>query len=323
MYHKLANKITPPKVKTQLIARKGSKLKKKRGRMKPKQPLFDTECINSKRDLNRLAFKYGKTPLDSEVRTLYYSRRKDHKKLIKSKKRDFINMLTKDIENGNNVDWARFKKLKSVGVKRTSLDVFDLLNFCKFFKNLYTKKDISYPKNSPADSSINTEAADILDKDITHEELDDAVSKTKTGKAVSEDLIANEFLKNSGSLLRKVLLLLFNECLRLGCYPWNISFVTPLHKKGSVYDPNNYRAIAVASNIGKLFSSILLERLLNFRSKFCPDDLTPRINSAFVRMLKQLTTSLPYQHASTNTQSIVKKVGFTHASWILLKPLIL
>ena len=80
-------------------------------------------------------------------------------------------------------------------------------------------------------------------------------------------------MKNSGSLLRNVMLLLFNECLRLGCYPWNISFVTPLHKKGSVYDPNNYRAIAVASNIGKLFSSILLVRLLTFRSLFCPDTI--------------------------------------------------
>ena len=32
----------------------------------------------------------------------------------------------------------------------------------------------------------------------------------------------------------------------------NTSLVTPLHKKGSLYDPDNYSAIAVASNIGKL-----------------------------------------------------------------------
>ena len=42
-------------------------------------------------------------------------------------------------------------------------------------------------------------------------------------------------------------------------------------KKGDPYDPDNYRAIAVGSNIGKLFSTILLERLLQFRRGHCPD----------------------------------------------------
>ena len=45
----------------------------------------------------------------------------------------------------------------------------------------------------------------------------------------------------------------------------------PLDKKGDIYNPNNYRAIAVASNLGKLFSSILLQRLLSFRNSSCPD----------------------------------------------------
>ena len=47
--------------------------------------------------------------------------------------------------------------------------------------------------------------------------------------------------------------------------------MTPLHKKGNIYDPNNYRAIAVASNVGKLFASILLQRLIKFRAETNPD----------------------------------------------------
>ena len=45
-------------------------------------------------------------------------------------------------------------------------------------------------------------------------------------------------------------------------YPWNESVITPLHKKGNKSDPDNYRAIAVSSVMGKLFSAILLERLI-------------------------------------------------------------
>ena len=45
----------------------------------------------------------------------------------------------------------------------------------------------------------------------------------------------------------------------------HVGIVTLLHKKENTHDPDNYRAIAVASNIGKIFSNILLQRLISFR----------------------------------------------------------
>ena len=53
--------------------------------------------------------------------------------------------------------------------------------------------------------------------------------------------------------------------------PGNTTVITPLPKKGDIYNPDNYRAIAVGSNLGKLFSSIILERLIQFRRSTCPD----------------------------------------------------
>jgi hypothetical protein len=49
------------------------------------------------------------------------------------------------------------------------------------------------------------------------------------------------------------------------CIP-GTALITPLHKKGNKSDPNIYRAIAVGSNLGKLFSGILLDRLIQFRN---------------------------------------------------------
>ena len=63
----------------------------------------------------------------------------------------------------------------------------------------------------------------------------------------------------------------FNNCLDSGIYPWNTSVITPLLKSGNANDPDNYRPIAVSSGLGKLFSTILLDRLVNFRLEFCPD----------------------------------------------------
>ncbi len=64
---------------------------------------------------------------------------------------------------------------------------------------------------------------------------------------------------------------IFNTCLTNCVYPWNCSIISPLHKKGNKSDPDNYRAVAVSSVLGKLFSTILLDRLIVFRSANCPD----------------------------------------------------
>jgi exonuclease III len=247
-------------------------------RAKPKSPWFDIACIIEKRELNRLAKTYGKSPLDKELRDSYYNKRREYRKLVRQKKAKFVESLCRDVDEGRDINWSRFKKLKSFSSNGSKLDVFDMMNFCKFFKELYSKPSI--PNEETADFTERRktelrvhELVEVLDKDIEIEELRTAIKGLKKGKAIAEDKILNEFLISSDEPMLSAVLNLFNHCLKLGEYPWTTSLVTPLHKKGSVYDPNNYRAIAVASNVGKLFSTILLQRLLTFRSLNCPDTI--------------------------------------------------
>ena len=69
------------------------------------------------------------------------------------------------------------------------------------------------------------------------------------------------------------LLKLFNHCLISGTYPWHTSVITPIFKAGDPYNPDHYRAIAVGSCLGKLFSGILLDRLISFKNTFCKDPI--------------------------------------------------
>ncbi len=78
-------------------------------------------------------------------------------------------------------------------------------------------------------------------------------------------------LINSKVQLRMLVLKLFNMCLKFGVYPWTSSITIPLHKKDDRQNPDNYRAITIGSCLGKLFSSILLNRLTEFRRSACPD----------------------------------------------------
>ena len=56
---------------------------------------------------------------------------------------------------------------------------------------------------------------DILNRDITTDELAACIRKLKYGKAAADDGITNELLKNATNLLCKCILRLFNECLTI------------------------------------------------------------------------------------------------------------
>ena len=72
-------------------------------------------------------------------------------------------------------------------------------------------------------------------------------------------------------LCTQAVLKTFNHSLESGLYPWHTSVITPIYKSGNPFSPDNYRAIAVGSCMGKLFSSILLDRMLEFKNTYCPD----------------------------------------------------
>ena len=59
---------------------------------------------------------------------------------------------------------------------------------------------------------------------------------------------------------------LFNKLLRAGYFPssWAEGHVVPLHKKGDVNNVNNYRGITLLSVLGKLFSRLLNNRLIEW-----------------------------------------------------------
>ena len=105
-----------------------------------------------------------------------------------------------------------------------------------------------------------------LNFSITAAETAKAINSLKTNKAAGVDGIVNEMFKAGISSLLNPLHKLFNSILTYGYYPtvWRTNTLTPLFKKGDQYDPKNYRGIAVASSISKLFLSIMQKRLSKF-----------------------------------------------------------
>jgi hypothetical protein len=71
-------------------------------------------------------------------------------------------------------------------------------------------------------------------------------------------------IKVSVEILPEAFLKVFNNILTLGRFPesWTEGLIS-----GNSLDPNNYRGICVSSCMGKLFCSIMNNRLLNFANK--------------------------------------------------------
>ena len=79
------------------------------------------------------------------------------------------------------------------------------------------------------------------------------------------DCISSEIIKCSNYALLRKITKLFNLILHSGYYPetWNHGLIHSIHKNASKMDPSNYRGITLFSSLGKIFSSLIYNRIEN------------------------------------------------------------
>ena len=249
---------------------------------KNSEPWFNRSCKEAKKDLQKASRTASEYKQSEFLRVNFYHVKKFYRTLVDRYKKDFFDRMNKDIENGKIINWQQFKRLKQYRGNKLDFDSLDMTNFEEFFKSLYADEHATI--NSDTKNNILREADDIneiatnqnntndkLNCRISTEEISHGIRLLKSGKASADDMIANELLKWLNTRNIETLRELFNICLDSGVYPWNTNIITPLHKKGTKEDPDNYRAVAVSSTIGKLFSTILLERFKEFRRQVTPE----------------------------------------------------
>ena len=85
----------------------------------------------------------------------------------------------------------------------------------------------------------------------------------KTKQSVGYDRISNEMIKASPANVRIIILDFINLCLNKSLAPNSLcnEFITPIHKNGSINDPDNYRGHCVSSALTKLLTSMISTRL--------------------------------------------------------------
>ena len=103
-----------------------------------------------------------------------------------------------------------------------------------------------------------------LNTDITLSEVENVLNNLENNK--SPDGLPYEILKHSSNVIAVYLCDLFNAILSTGIYPdmWCEAIISPLYKKGSKSDVNNYRGISLSCTLGKVFTKILNSRMMSW-----------------------------------------------------------
>jgi len=235
---------------------------------------FDSDCKTLRKQLRKLSNLKHKEPNNTDLRTEYFSKLKIYKDTIRVKKQHHLTKSIEELEHSINQNqfWDMWNNLSTA--KPQDLPIQDGEIWTNHFENLYREIPSKQLNDNYNRIKLNLQTYEEtiknnqnpLDFPITQEELANKLKSLKGNKSCGPDSILGEMLKHSTPELQAALLKLFNIVLRSGCFPdiWSQGLITPIHKSGNKLDPNNFRGICVSSNLGKLFSSILNNRIVSF-----------------------------------------------------------
>ena len=231
---------------------------------KKKSEWFDGECEEAKKDSRGKLNQFRRSREEND-RLLYIEAKKKYKRLLKEKKTAFrkqqTDNLATDLTNSSQF-WKRLRNL-GCGGKQTIHNDIDLNDWYNHFKEVFQGNNEGGNEQSTTETDLSEDPDHFLNKGISEEEVKEALSKLKRGKASGIDDISAEMLKCGGSHIRIILTKLFNVIFERGLYPqaWSKAIIIPVYKKGDPENVDNYRGVSLLSIISKCYTTVLNSRL--------------------------------------------------------------
>lgn len=234
---------------------------------KTRKEWFDNDCKFARQQYHTSKNRHRKLR-NAESFNDMVNNSKVYKKLLNSKVRTFQNNVNKKLKNLRSSDPKSFWSLlnKYTGQRKETLSKITSEVFYEHFLNLNQSVDNNDDNFHDLDFETLASNNDTLNEPFTVNEIKKSILNLKNNKTPSLfDNVLNEYLKycNSEDFML-VICKLFNIILDSGIFPevWSKGIILPIYKnKGSTNDPDNYRGITILSCFGKLFTSVLNNRL--------------------------------------------------------------
>ena len=200
---------------------------------------------------------------------------KKYKKQMYTSIRKYRQKMKKELKTLRSKNPKEYWKILNKGQKKKQPNIsIDVLY--EFLKNLNGAPDHDDVELSVLSENLqeNLDFDNLnihLNDSITRDEILTCIKKLKNDKASGDDMIRNEFIKSTPDMFLALYLDLFNLIFNSGKIPntWLAGNIVPFYKnKGAKTDPKNFRPITILSCFGKLFTSVLNNRLNTFLDEF-------------------------------------------------------
>ena len=224
---------------------------------------YDRDCLRKKREARRALNRFQKTGLDVDKAT-YREKRSEYKSTISEKKKQYkitIHQALLDNKRNSNKFWETVRNARRKRKKQPEIDIKIWQNHFQTILGQVEKHDRSQTQAKDDVQVGNSER--FIPDTITEQDVRQAITNLKTGKASGLDNICAEFLKYAANVVVPFLTKLFNKLYDTSYFPldWCKSVIIPLFKKGEDSDPDSYRGISLLSIVSKVFTAILNKRL--------------------------------------------------------------
>lgn len=225
---------------------------------KPVNDWWDTELANLKYQKQKLLRELRKDP-NENVLLRYRNARKSYKSKIKQKKAEMKQRNRETAESCKNPS-EFWKFVKSRAKVKTCINTISCDEWKLYFEQLLNcnkvmdkdfEEDIRvyiewHDRN--CDICLNgNENDDLVNCDITIEEVADIINSFVTSKSPGLDGVTNGILKKASVIIVPILCNIFNKILEYKYFPkeWSEALIVTLHKNGDANDPSNYRGISL------------------------------------------------------------------------------
>ena len=205
----------------------------------------------------------------------------------------------------------------------------------EFYKDLYTSQDIpNQPEflndlynrdmkffHDPIDKQLSNNSKQMLDSEITKEDVLKALKKMPNNKSPGPDGIAVELYKVYWRLLGDDLLDVFKAGLEDKClsYTQYLAAIILLYKKGDRADIRNWRPISLLNLDYKILSKVLAERLKIVMHEIISEDQKGCIPGRFIGDNIRHIDDLLYEIENQSENSIIlmldQEKAFDRVEW--------
>ena len=239
-------------------------------------PWFDQECRDSKQNVERILRKWKKTK-GGKDRVEFITERNKHGCLVREKRREYEALNAQKLKDSVKDQRSFWKTVKGVNKGASTGNNITPEEWVEHFKSVFCTDsfcDESCENDSGDDEwegygnddseQVNASVHDEeLNRDIQADEVKAAIDHLRNGKSPGPDNVIGELLKRAQSVGIPFLVKFFNYLFSQGQFPkqWTKALLVPIHKKGDVNNPDNYRGISLLSILSKCYTYILTKRL--------------------------------------------------------------